>query len=78
MSSVSAESHVEQGGKGCVSIFGSRSFSSVMAAWHSRLIGRQFLLMLSLLGFRIGMIIALCHIQGICPVEIDRLKMVVR
>ena len=62
-----------------VSIFGSRSFSSITAAGHSRLIGRQFLpMLLSLPGFRIGMIIALCHISGICPVEIDRLKMLVR
>ena len=63
----------------CVSILRSRSFSSVVAAGHSRLIERQFLPMLSYLpGFRIGMIIALCHISGICPVEIDRLKMLVR
>ena len=62
MSSVSVESHVEQGGKGCVSILGSRSFSSVLAAGYSRLIARQFLPMLfSLPGFRIGMIITLCH-----------------
>ena len=62
-----------------VSILGSRSFSSVLAARHRRLIGRQLLPMLfSLPGFRIGMIIALCHISGICPVEIDRLKMLVR
>ena len=73
------------------SILGNRSFSSVLAAWHSRLIGRQFLpMLLSLPGFRIWMItinfiehqnraiIALCHISGICPVEIDRLKMLVR
>ena len=63
----------------CVNILGSRSFSSVLAAGHSRLIGRQFLPMLLFLpGFRIGMIIALCHISGYCPVEIDRLKMLVR
>ena len=65
----------------CVSILGSRNFSSVWAAGHSRLIGRQFLpmsLFMSLPGNRIGMIIALCHISGICPVEIDRLKMFVR
>ena len=63
----------------CVSILGSRSFSSVLAAGHSRLIGRQFMpMLLSLPGFRFGMIIALCHISGICPVEIDRLKMIVR
>ena len=30
----------------CVSILGSRSFSSVLAAGHSRLIGRQFVPML--------------------------------
>ena len=43
MSCVSAESHVEQSGKGCVSVFlDSRSFSSVLAAGHSRLIVRQF------------------------------------
>ena len=63
----------------CVSILGSRSFSSVLAAGHSRLIGRQIMpMLLSLHGFRIGMIIALFHITGICPVEIDRLKMLVR
>ena len=61
------------------SILNSRSFSSVLAAALSRLIGRQFLpMLLSLPGFRIGMIIALCHISGVCPVEIDRLKMLVR
>ena len=63
----------------CFSIFGSRSFSGALAAGNCRLIGRQFLpMMLSLPGSRIGMIIALCHISGICPVEIDRLKMLVR
>ena len=63
----------------CVRIFGSRSSSSALAAEHSKIMGRQFLPMLLLLpGFRIGMIIALCHISGICPVEIDRLKMFVR
>ena len=56
----------------CASIFGSRSFSSVSASGHSRLIWRQFLsMLLSLPGFRIGMIIALCHISSICPVEIE-------
>ena len=63
----------------CVSILGSRSFSSVLSAGHSRLIGRHFFpMLLSLPGIRIGMIIALCHISGICPVEIDILKMLVR
>ena len=63
----------------CDSILGCRSFSSVLAAGHSRLIGRQFLpMLLSLSGFRIGIIIALCHISDICPVEIDRLKMLVK
>ena len=63
----------------CVNISGRRSAFSVLAAEHSRLMGRQFLLMLSSLQcFRIGMIIALCHISGICPVEIDRMKMIVR
>ena len=62
----------------CVTIFGSRSFSSVMAAGHSVLFGRQFLpILLSLPDFRIGIIIALSHISGICPVEINRLKMLV-
>ena len=57
----------------CVSILDSMSFSSVLAAGHSRLIGNQFLSMLSSLpGFMIEMIIDLCHISGICPVEIDR------
>ena len=50
----------------CVSILGSRSFSTFLPMF------------LSLPGSRIGMIIALCHISGICPVEIDRLKMLVR
>ena len=55
-----------------VSILGSRRFSSVLAAGHRRLNWRQFLpMLLSLPGFRIGTIIALCHISGICPVEID-------
>ena len=63
----------------CASILGSISFSIVLAAGHSRLIGLQFLpMLLSLPGSRIGIIIALCHISGICPVEIDRLKMLVR
>ena len=63
----------------CVSILGSRSFSSVLATGHSRLIGLQILpMLLSLSGFRIRMIIALCHISGNCPVEIGRLKMLVR
>ena len=63
----------------CVSILGSRSSSIVLADGHSRLIGRQFMpMLLSSPGFRIGMIIALCHISGICPVEIDILKMLVR
>ena len=63
----------------CVSILGSRSFSSILTAGHSRPIWRQFLpMLLSLPGFRIGMIIALCRISDIYPVEIDRLKMLVR
>ena len=63
----------------CVSILGSRSFSIILAAGNSRLIGCQFLpMLLSLPGFRIGMIIALCHTSGIYPVEIDRLKMLVK
>ena len=63
----------------CFSILGSRSFSNVLSGVHSRLFGRQFLpMLLSLPGFRIGMIIALCNISGICPVNIDRLKMLLR
>ena len=61
----------------CISIFDSRSLSSVLAAGHSRLIGRHFLPMLSLPVYRIGMIIALCLISDICPVEIVRLMMLV-
>ena len=62
-----------------VSILGSRSFSSVLVVGHSRLIGRLLLPMLSsLLGIRIGMTIALSHISCICPVEIDRFRMLVR
>ena len=34
-------------------------------------------MLLSSPGLRIGMIIALCHISGICPVEIDRLMMLI-
>ena len=49
-----------------------------MAAGHSRLIGRQFLpMLLSLPGFRIGIIITLCHITGICPVEIEDVSLIV-
>ena len=58
----------------CVSILGNRSFSSVLAI---RQFERQFLPMLSLSGFRIGMIIALCHISGICPVEIEDVSRIV-
>ena len=44
----------------CVSILDRRSVSSVLAAGHSTLVGRQFLPMLSSLpGFRIGMFIGL-------------------
>ena len=62
-----------------VSIFGGRSFSSILAAGYSRRIGRRFKpMLLSMPGFRIGMITSLCHISGICPVEVDRLKMLVK
>ena len=62
-----------------VSILGSRIFSSVLSAWHSRQMGRNFLpMLLSSPGFRIGMIMALRHFSGICPVEIDILMMLVR
>ena len=62
--------------KGCVLVFWA---AGVLADGHIRLIGRQFLpMLLSLSDFRIGMIVALCHISGICPVEIDILKMLVR
>ena len=61
------------------SILDSRSFSSDLTVGHSRLMGRQFLPMLSSLPvIGIGNIIALCHISDIFPVEIDRLKMLVR
>ena len=54
----------------CVSILGSRCFSSVLAAGHSRLIACQSLpMLLSMPDSMIEMIIALCHISGICPVE---------
>ena len=53
--------------------------SRVLAAGHSRLLGRQFLpILFSVPCFRIGMIVALCHISCNCPVEIDRLRMLVR
>ena len=59
--------------------FGQQELFQCFGARHRRLIGRQLLqMLLSLPGFRIRMIIALCHISGICPVEIDRLKMLVR
>ena len=62
----------------CVSILGSRSFSSILAAGHSRLIERLFLpTLLSLPCYRIGMIICLCHISGICPVEIEDVSEIV-
>ena len=57
---------------------GSRSLSSDFAVGNGRLTRRLFLsILLSLSGLGIEMIIALCHISGICPVEIDRLKMLV-
>ena len=57
----------------CASIFGSSSFSSVLVAGHSRLMGRQFLpVSSSLSGFGIWIIMALGYISVICPVEIDR------
>ena len=63
----------------CVSILGSRSISSILATGHSKQMGRQFMpMLLSLPGLRIGMIIAFCHISGICPVETNRLKMLMR
>ena len=75
MSSASVKSHVEQGENG----MGSRSYSCALAAEQSRLIGHHFLTMLlSFQDFRIGMIIALCHISGICLVESDRLKILLR
>ena len=62
----------------CVSIFGSRRSSNVLAEGHSRLMGCQFLPMLSSLpGLRIGMIIALCHISGISPVVIEDVSEIV-
>ena len=78
MSSDSAEGMLSRVEKDVCQYFGQQMHFQRFAAGHSRLIGRQFLPMLSLPGFRIGMIIALCHISGICPVEIDRLKMLVR
>ena len=54
----------------CVSILGISFYSALLAAGHSKLIRRQFLPMSSLPGFRIGMIIALCHISGITIVII--------
>ena len=59
--------------------FGQQEFFSALADGHCRRMGSQFLpIFLSLPGFTIWMIIALCHILGICSVEIDRLKMLVR
>ena len=63
----------------CVCMFVGRSFLCVLAAEHGRLMGRQIIPMSSSLpDVRIRMNIALYHISGICPVEIDRLKMFVR
>ena len=59
----------------CVFILGSRRFSSVLAIGLSRLMGRQFLLMLmSMPGFRIGMIIALCRVGWKCPMMSSGMK----
>ena len=59
----------------CVSILGSKNILIVLGGGRSTLMVRQFLPMLSSLpGFRIGMIIAMCHISGICSVEIDRYR----
>ena len=63
----------------CVRIFGSRRFSRVLTAGHSRMMRRQFLPMFSSLpGCGIGMIIVLCHSSGIFSQEIERFKMLVR
>ena len=56
--------------------FGQMSFSSGLAFGNSILMGRQLLPSLS--DFMIGVIIALCHFSGICPVEIDIMKILVR
>ena len=51
--------------------FGQQEFFQRFFAGHSRLMGRQYLPMLSSLpGFVIGMIIDFSHISVICPVEI--------
>ena len=52
--------------------------SSVLAAGHCGLMRHQFLrMLLSMLDFLVGMIIALCHISGICPVEIGDVSEIV-
>ena len=62
----------------CVTIMGSRSSSSVLAAEQSKLIGRQFVpMLLSLPGFRIGMTIDMCNNSGICSVDIDDVSEIV-
>ena len=62
----------------CVCILGSSNISSVLANGHSRQMGRHFKpILLSLPGFRIGMIIALRHISGICPVDIGDVSEIV-
>ena len=80
MSSVSVESHVEQGGMGCVSVFWAAGF--ILVFWPQgtvdKLVARSFRCCRPSRFFWIGMIIALCHNSGICPFEIDRLKMLVR
>ena len=63
----------------CISILGCMSFSSVLTDGHSRPMGRQVLPMLSSLpGISIGNYrFQVSGISSICPVEIDRLKMIV-
>ena len=59
--------------------FWESEFSRVLAPGHISLIRRKFFPMLSFLdGFVMWMIMDLCHMPGICPVEINRLKILVR
>ena len=59
-------------------VFGSRIFSSLLAAVHSRLIGRLFLpMLLSLPGIGIGMIIDMCHISVVYRLEIKDVSEIV-
>ena len=79
MSNVSAEGHVEQGEEGCVSVFWLLEFFQRFGRWAQWTnLAPVLAEVVVLAGSEDRMIIALCHISGISPVEMDRLKMQVR